>query len=112
MSVTANPNSTIITIEDELDVPTFAFTQSRYAIGEINGTLSFVVARYGDISTRQNIRCVTTSGSAREGLDFIALRANSPQSIVTFNSGKKQRPVLSFGLGGRYTDCPPVAIPI
>lgn len=94
--LTGSPNATTITIHDEVDVPKFAFTESRYSVGETNGTLTVTVRRYGDTTRAQTIHCVTISGTAREGLDFIGRRDKSDSSAVTFKSGT----VDSFGTNG------------
>ena len=83
----ASPNTTLITIHDELDVPTFAFAESQYAATETNRTLSVVILRYGDLSATQKINCITTSVTARGGLDFISLRSDQHNSVVEFQPG-------------------------
>lgn len=80
-------NSTTITIHDELDTPNFAFAESQYIVSETNGTLGVVIRRYGDLTSSQTIRCITTSVTARGGLDFITLRSDSALSSVKFKPG-------------------------
>jgi len=86
--ITADPNHTTIAIEDEVDIPKFAFTASRYEVSESNGTLTVTVGRYGDVSTTSTIQCVSTTITASQDVDFIARRSGSALSTVTFQPGR------------------------
>ena len=81
------PNRTVISINDETDVPEFAFTESQYTVRENNGSLSVTVRRYGDVSSQQTVSCITLSGSAAEGQDFVPRQSDSVIFDITFGPG-------------------------
>ncbi|MBN3297142.1 FREM2 protein, partial [Amia calva] len=93
-AVLGEPSKTIITINDSVsDLPKVQFKEPLYTADEVDGQVSAIVYRSGDISYKSTVRCYTRQGSAQVMMDYDE-RPNTDTSIVTFLPGESEKPCV------------------
>nr|XP_002119185.2 FRAS1-related extracellular matrix protein 2 [Ciona intestinalis] len=89
-AILGDPQVTQVTINDtESDLPIMEFAEATYEVNEIDGSLSAVILRSGDLSQSSSVRCYTRQATAEVMMDY-AERPNTDASIVRFEPGQTE----------------------
>uniref|UniRef100_H2YPT4 Calx-beta domain-containing protein n=1 Tax=Ciona savignyi TaxID=51511 RepID=H2YPT4_CIOSA len=87
-AILGDPKTAQVTINDtESDLPLMEFAQATYEVNEIDGEMSAIITRSGDLSRPAGVRCYTRQATAEVMMDY-AERPNTDASVVHFEPGR------------------------
>uniref|UniRef100_H2YPT7 Calx-beta domain-containing protein n=1 Tax=Ciona savignyi TaxID=51511 RepID=H2YPT7_CIOSA len=89
-AILGDPKTAQVTINDtESDLPLMEFAQATYEVNEIDGEMSAIITRSGDLSRPAGVRCYTRQATAEVMMDY-AERPNTDASVVHFEPGQTE----------------------